>query len=160
MPDIKTEEIWQNLIEQLNSDINTDPKQVQRFFINNIVQRVFAYLYAFETLSGFPKKLTCTSDGCLRVASIGSGYEHNITFSGDASDDYTELDFGRRVSRIDMWIDNYDAVITRSVDGVVYDDEIVIKANTFYSFDCVTSKIKIKNRTSGSNASYQIVGWF
>jgi len=160
MPEIRPEEIWQNLIEQLNNDINTDPKQVQRFFTNNIVQRAFAYLFAFEVLTGIPQKLTCTSDGCLRVASLGTGYEHNVTLSGDATDDYVELDFGRVVSRIDLWIDNYDAVITRSIDGVVYDDEIVVKANSFYSFDCKTNKIKIKNRTAGNTASYQIVGWY
>jgi len=157
---IDVKEEWQNLIEQLNSGLNLDPKYLQRFFTSNIVQRSLAYLLAFEVFSGLPQKLTCTSDGCLRVAPLGSGYEHNITLTGDATDDYTILDFGRVVSRVDMWIDNNDIVISRSLDGSVYDDEITIKANAFYSFDCKTRTIKVKNKTAGSTSTYQIVGWY
>jgi len=40
----------------------------------------------------------------------------------------------------------------------VYDDEIEIPANTVYSLTIQTTSIRIKNKTAGSVARYQIVG--
>lgn len=160
MPEIDVKEKYQNLIEQLNEGLNLDPKYVERFFISNIVNRVISYLMAFDVTTNLPIRLRATKDGCLKVALVGAGFNYNQTFSGKSTDTETTLEFSHTVSRVDIWVENNDMIIKRSSDGVSYDDEITLRAGTFYSFDCVTKSIQVKNATTGADADYQIVGWY
>jgi len=160
MADIPIKEEHQNLIEQLNEGLNLDPKYIQRFFITNLVTRSIAYLMAFDVTSDFPVKIRATSDGSLKVATTGIAYEHNQTLKGTCSDTEQELTFNQVVSRVDIWVKDNDMIISRSYDGLTYEDEIEISAGSFYSFDCKTKSIKVKNAVSGANATYQIVGWY
>jgi hypothetical protein len=161
MPGVTPEEIHQEVVEQLNEGISLDPQYIQKFFVSNILSRIMAYLFGWDYIANRPVKLQCSSDGLLKVQATAGVNEHNITFSGNAPDTYgTPLDFGRIVRTVDVAISNYDAVMCRSLDNVVYDDEFTVFKDMIYSFDCNTRYIKIKNRTAGSVAVYQIVGWY
>jgi len=158
--EITVTEEYQNIIENdFHEDLDFDPPQPVRFYISNIFQRTFARLIGF--FGKIPKRIQCTSAGILKVAPTGTGFDDNDTKSGNAPDTYgSALVFDKICSRIDVWIWNNDAIIKRTKDGVTWDDEIEIPANTYYSFDCTTHSINIKNKTGGSIARYQIVGWY
>lgn len=47
-----------------------------------------------------------------------------------------------------------------SPDGERWGGWIEVNADTFYSFDCCVKKIQIKNKDTGQNARYQLVGWY
>lgn len=154
-----TEEI-QNIREnEFTENYDFDPAHPRRFGVSNIVQRVIAHLTGRH--SSGQKKLLCTQTGILKVASSGSGFERNDTKSGTAADAYgTVISFDSASSRVDIWIDDNPATIKRSYDGLTWDDEIELEANSYYSFDAVTAQLNIKNTTAGSNAVYRIVGWY
>jgi len=157
---IRVEEEFQHLDEQLSSDLNLDPRYLQRFFTSNIVQRALAYLLAWNYSTREPVRLTATSDGALRVSLTATGFEHHHRASGDATDTWTEIDIGTIAGRIDVWAWDADLLIDRSVDGITWDGEIKIPADSFYSFDCRTRKIRVKNADAGVTARYQVVGWY
>jgi hypothetical protein len=143
----------------LLEDYTYEPKQVRSFFISNILQRVFAHLIGWSEDGA--RKLRCTTAGELKVATVGAGYEHNTTSTGNAPDTYgTAIDFGLNCSRVDIAVFNNSMILKRSTDGVTYDSEIEIPANSFYSFDCVTRYFNIKNKTALSVARYQVTGWY
>jgi len=157
---LAVDEEHQNIRENnLIEDYDFDPKQPRRYYVNNLFQRVFSHLIGWSTLGA--RKLRCTVGGILQVAPIGTGYEHNDTYSGNAPDTYgAAIVFDRVVSRIDIMIWDNDAVIKRSLDGVTYDDEMEIPSNYAMSFDCSTYSILVKNKTAGQKARYQITGWY
>jgi hypothetical protein len=161
MAEIKVVEEKQEVVEQLNAGIELEPKYAQKFFISNILSRVFSYLLAWDYSKNEPVKLSATADGMLKVSAMAVVNTHNYTFTGQASDEYgAALDFGRIVNTVDVFVFNNDAIIKRSVDGTTYDSEIKVPAGGMYSFDCSTKSILIKNATAGATATYQIVGWY
>jgi hypothetical protein len=161
MAEVKVVEEKQEVVEQLNSGANLEPIFVRKFFISNILSRVFSYLFAWNYDKNEPVKLSATADGMLKVSATAVVNTHNYTFTGEASDDYeTALDFERIVNTVDVFIFDNDAIIKRSVDGTIYDSEIKVPAGGMYSFDCNTKSILIKNATEGATAKYQIVGWY
>jgi len=157
---LTVEEEHQNLIEEdFIEDLNLDPRKPIRFFIHNIIRRCFSFLFGWYGKK--PVRLKATAAGELVVATTGTGYNHNQTKSGTAADTYgTDITFTNTCSRVDVWVWDNPAIIKRSADGITYDDEIEISANSFYSFDCSTKMMNIKNKTAGSNARYQFVGWW
>jgi len=156
---IKVEETIQNVRENLLEDMDFDPSQVRRFFVSNIIGRVFAHLIGWTGARAM--RLLCTGAGILKVAPLGTGFEHNDTKAGNAPDSYgTALTFDQICSRVDIFIWDNPAMVKRSLDGTIYDDEFEVPAGGFYSFDCVTHSINIKNKTATSVARYQIIGWW
>ena len=140
-------------------DVSFIPKTIRNFFIENIIKRAFVYLFGYDGHKFV--RLKCTSAGALKTAPLGTGFEHNDTKKGTASDDYgSDILFDSIVSRVDVFIWDNDAIIKRiNADGN-YEDEIEIPAGTMYSFDCSTKGFNIKNKTAGQNARYQVVGWY
>lgn len=157
---VRVEEIHQKLDEQLSADVNLDPKYVQQFFTSNLVQRVLAYLFGWNYLTREPQKVSVTSDGSLRVAVTATALEHYSVHKGTAGDEWTLILFPYVVARVDVWIKDAGAVIDHTLDGELWDGEIDLDINSFYSFDCKTKAIRVKNKVSGQNAYYQIVGWY
>ena len=157
---IDVKEEWQKLLLNFSNEEDFDPDWVRQYFINNIVQRTLSLLFATDKDTGEIKKLKCLSDGSLVVATATSGLTNNKTFTGTSSDSETELDFGLTVLRIDIWVYDNDLKISRSRDGLTFQDWITLKADSFYSFDASTIKIKVVNAQAGMNAGYQIVGWW
>jgi len=157
---LEIKEEWQKYLVNFSNEQDFDKPYIRQFFINNIIQRVLSLLYAIDKDTGEPVKLKCLPDGSLMVAQTVSGLTNNETFTGTSGDTETEIEFTQIVSRVDIWVWDNDMKIARSYDGLTYQDWITLKADSFYSFDAGTKKIKVVNATAGLNANYQIVGWW
>ena len=155
---IKIEEMLQNIRERLLEDMDFDPKQVRRFFVSNIFVRALAHLIVWTSRGAMRAKGTAA--GILKVAPIGSGFEHNWTTRGTVDGEWLNIYFPSLASRVDIWIWDEDAHICRLASGVSFDPYIEIPANSFYSFDCVTQTLQIRHATGGINCRYQIVAWY
>lgn len=158
--DIVVEEKYQNIREDyFQENIQFDPKHLQRFFTSNVIRRTISHSFVWTGKLWVRQK--GTSAGAIVTAPIGTGFEHNDRYTGNAPDAYgTAIAFDSIASRVDLWIWDKAALIKRSVDGVLFEDEIELSADSFYSFDCSTHSINIKNKTGGQTARYQIVGWY
>jgi hypothetical protein len=158
--EIPIEEVVQNVIEDgIFEELRFDPVYVPRFYVSNVIQRSFAHLYGWTGKRTV--RVKTTEGGALIVAPYGTAYQYNDTKSGDAPNDYgTPLVFDQVVSKLDIFIWDNPAIVQRSLDGTLWQDEIEIPANTVYSFDCTTHSVRIKNKTAGLIARYQIIGWW
>ena len=154
------EEVIQNILqENIQEDLTFDPSTQRRFYITNIFSRALAHLIGWTGDKAV--RLTATHAGILKVAPTGAGFQHNDTKAGSAPDAYgTPLTFDEIISRVDLYIWDNSAIIKKSLEGVLYDDEIEIPPNVFFSFDCNVHSINIKNKTAAAIARYQIVGWY
>jgi hypothetical protein len=158
---VKTEEVVQIVDEQLSEGAQFEPRYAQRYYIDNILKRVFAYIFGWDYINNVPVRLKANQDGTLRVSSVSIPFSVNDTKSGNAPDTYeTPLTFDQDCGEVDVFIFDNAALIQRSTDGTTWQDEIEIPANTMYSFSATTRAIRIKNKTAGSTARYQIVGWY
>ena len=160
MPPIKTTEVWQNLISrELLEDIELDPAQVERFFVNNLVQRTLAHLVGQGKNDA--KLIRSTEAGALVTAPTATAFEdydlEQVTFADDNAD---QVIFSQVVSRIDLTIWTNPVLFRLSPDGIRWGGWIEQNADSAYSFDCNVAKLEIKNKNAGSNARYQIVGWY
>jgi len=153
-------EIIQNIIQDdIQEDLKFDPSSPRRFFITNIFSRALAHLIGWTGQKSV--RLTATAAGILKVAPTGAGFQYNDTKAGSAADAYgAPLAFDTIVSRVDLYIWDNSAIIKKTLDGVLYQDEIEIPPNVFFSFDCNVHSINIKNKTALAVARYQIVGWY
>lgn len=86
----------------------------------------------------------------------------NDTKFGTAGAEYLEtpLAFDKTCETVDVFIFTNAAMVKRSMDGITWDDEFEVPADTMYSFDCKTLSINIKNKPDGANTRYQFNGWF
>ena len=150
----------QNIIDNdLVENLTFDAKQPRRFYTDNIFQRALAHIIARSDTGAV--LLRATTAGELKVATVGAGYEHNDTKTGNAPDTYgTALAFDQQVSRIDIWIYDNPCYIKRTNDGVTYDDQIELPSGSVYNFDASTHSINIVNKSAGNVARYVIVGWY
>ena len=158
MAEIVPEEQVQKVKSRILEDLEFEPEQVVNFYTRNIFQRALAHLVGRAATAS--KMLRCTEAGELKTAPTSTGIEHNDTKKGNAPDDYAGMiTFDQVASRLDIFIWDNSAIIKRSLDGLVYEDEIEVPAG-FYSVDAVTVGFDIKNETALSVARYQVVGWW
>jgi len=160
MPPIKIFEQWQNLISsEFLERMQMDPAQVERFFVNNLVQRTLAHVVAQGHARAIPVR--STEAGALIVAPTATAIEDSevaaATFPDDDPDDIV---FSPLTCRVDMTIWTNPVLFRLSPDGVRWGDWIEVNADSAYSFDCNVTRLQIKNKNPGSNARYQIVGWY
>ena len=135
------------------------PQYVENFFVNNIVQRSLAHLVGWTGKRA--RMLICTSAGILKVAPTGAGFEHVTDHRVTGEDAYRYINWDANpVSRIDIWTKDNDAVVGIKNALGVYEGEIELDANSFYSLDVVAYGFRYKNKTPGSNTKLQIVGWY
>lgn len=138
-------------------DLEFEPPHPKKIFTPNIVHRTLAWLVGWYGKDLI--RVQVTSDGALKTAEAGLAIEHNETFAGTGSDTDVESAFTTTSPVIDVFVWDFPAIFKRSNNGTTYDSDIEIPAGTMYSFDCRTKSTKIKNKTAGSNARWQIVGW-
>ena len=85
----------------------------------------------------------------------------NDTKAGDAPDAYgAAIAFDKICETVDIFLWDKPAMVKRSRDGVNWDDEFEVPADSMYSIDCKTHSVKIENKTPTEIARYQFVGWF
>jgi len=161
MGEVKVTEKAQKIDEQLSAGLILEPSHVPEFFTRNIVDRVLAYLLGWDKDTGEPVKVKCMPDGSLVVTTTTIPATINTTRSGSATDTWTLLTaFALLTITVDIFIWDNPAIIGRSVDGITWQDDIEIPANTSFSFDAQTKQIRIKNKTAGAVARYQVIGWY
>lgn len=148
---IKSEDIWEQL--------DFDPKYIPWLYINNIVTRVLSRVIGQGPYGPVPIK--CSQDGSLFVAGLGGGYTRNEVNSGNVPDAYgASIAFTNPVGRVDLFVFDNALLFKRTRDDVVWDDEIELFKDAFYSYDCTTYKFNVRNKVAGATARYQAVGWF
>ena len=158
MAEITPEERVQKIKEHLFEDLDFEPGRVRNFFVSNIFSRVFSHLVGWTGKRA--RMLRCTQAGELKTAPTSTGIEHNDVKAGNAPDTYgSAIEFDQVASRLDVFIFDNPATFKRSLDGTTFEDEIEVPAG-FYSVDCVTHSFNIQNKTGGSVARYQVVGWW
>ena len=145
--------------ENLFEAINLDPKYIPWMYIDNVIQRVFARTLGQGPFGPVPIK--CNEEGSLYVAGMGGAYTRNETKAGNAPDAYgAAIAFSHVMGRIDIFSLDNKMVFKRTRDDVIWDDEIELFKDSFYSIDCNTLKFNVKNYAPASTARYQIIGWY
>ena len=161
MGKITITELPQKVDEQLSAGLSFGPTHVPEYFVNNIVQRTLAYLLGWDKDKREPVKLKAMPDGSLCTVTSFSPITKNETRAGSAVDAWTNLSpFTDLTISVDIFIWDNAAIIGRTVDGITWQDDIEIPANTVYSFDGQTKQIRIRNKTAGLTVRYQVVGWY
>ena len=139
--------------------LDFDPRYVPWFYINNVLQRVLARTYGQGPFGPVP--IRCNADGSLYVAGLGGGYTRNENKTGNAPDAYAAaIAFSSAMGRVDIFTFDNKMLFKRTRDGVTWDDEIELFKDSFYSIDCTTLQLNVKNYTPGLVARYQISGWY
>ena len=145
--------------ENLFEAIPLDPKYVPWFYIDNVIQRVFARTLGQGPFGPVPIK--CNEEGSLYVAGVGGAYTRNEVKTGAAPDAYGAATlFSDKMGRVDIFTLDNKMLLQRSRDNVAWDDEIFLFKDSFYSIDCVTLAFKVKNFAAGIIANYRLVGWY
>jgi len=155
------EESWQKIQEPLFLEaLGFSPEFIENYFVSNLVQRTLSHLVGQGDVRAVP--IRATGDGRLMVAIAAAGYEHNYTVAKFAcTDSYAIKIFPQVMARIDITTWNFGIIIQRRPYAEAgWEGEIEIPPNAFYSFDCSSQAIQVKNATPGSNASCQLVGWY
>jgi len=148
---IKSENLFEALL--------LDPKYVPWMYVSNVIQRALARCVGQGPFGPVP--IRCNEEGSLYVAGLGGAYSRNETKSGTAPDAYgAAIAFSQVMGRLDIYCLDKKMVFKRTRDDVVWDDEIELFQDSFYSIDCNTLKFNVKNYVAGQPARYQIVGWF
>ncbi|MBC7343856.1 MAG: hypothetical protein H5U03_00185 [Clostridia bacterium] len=140
-------------------ELNPHPRQVRRWFSSNIVQRTISLLCGWTGKR--PRPVEVSETGLLYTASVSVPLLHQKVFAGQAGDAYgSDLIFPEPVDRVDIFVFDYALVFKRAAPDGLYEEEVEVPANSMYSFDAVTAKIAVKNKTAGQVSRYQIVGWY
>ena len=155
--DAKVDVVLQRIEEKIGEEINTVPQYVRRYGVNNIFQRVYAYLLGKKS-SGEYIQLQATYGGALKVASVGAGLEKTEAKSGTATGTLsTAVSFSQVVSRVDIIAVDYDLYFYPSPDGVTFYDGIRCITGVRNVFDLSVKAFKVK-RAEANDTDYEIVG--
>jgi len=145
----------------LPEEFNPNPSQVRRWFTRNILQGVWGILFGWQGEK--PIALKARSDGILNVADVGAGFETYEVFKGSALDNYdvsTTFEPKEKGARWDILIKSYDAVVSfKDKTGLQWLSDMEMPVG-FHSIDVVSSSIRIKNKTAGNNANFEIVVYY
>lgn len=143
-----------------NEDLKLSPEYTREAFTSNKFGRVLSLLEGWT--GDRVKFLRCTIGGVLKTAPMGSGLEEYKPVAATLSDNnFAEgiRDNDIPYARWDFLIETHDAIIEfRNKVNTDWGDEIALTTG-WHSIDIVSNGVQIKNRTGGSNAKYQIVGY-
>ena len=158
MAEITPEERVQKVKAHLLEDLEFEPEKVRNFFTSNIFGRVFAHLVGWTGKKAL--MLRCTAAGEIKTAPTTTGIEHYDRKYGDADDAWPgTVNFESVVSRIDFFIWDNTAELML-IDCLGVGQPIFEIDPGFYSIDYRAQGFKIKNKTAGQTARYQLIGWW
>jgi len=145
--------------EDLYENLDLDPKYVPIWYVDNVIQRVFARMVG-QSATG-PKVVKCTEDGSLAMVAKGGAFSRYLVLTGTGTDAGATVDLGQQVSRIDLFTYDNAANYKLSRDLVVpLGDVIELFKDSFYSLDVYTRRIWVQNKTPGANCRYRFIGWY
>lgn len=155
--DAKVDIVLQRIEEDIGDEIDVEPKHVRRYGVNNIFNRTFSYLVA-KLASGKFSFLQATVGGALKVASVGAGLERTESKTGVATDTLSgAIDFTQAISRVDVYVEDYDMYLRPSPDGVSFYDGLRCLPGIRNVFDMAMKSFKVE-RAGINDVDYEIVG--
>ena len=129
-----------------------------KWFISNIFDRSLAYLVGWTGTSA--KMLLCTSAGLLRVSAQANAFESYDTKSGTTANAYSaNIEPDSVATKMEIWTNTNGLTIKISQDGSIFDDEIVLAANSYWSADCTIEAVQVKSTVTDNHATYQLLFW-
>jgi len=150
--------ILQNTLR--NPDLHLRPDEVREIFTDNYYRRGISLLEGWSETEA--RLLRCTKSGILKVATTGGGFEEYVVETGMGSDSYTTDNtylYDIQYNRWDLLLEDYDAIISfRNKTNTDWLEDMILTAG-WHSLDFVSYGIRIKNRISGQNVTYQIVAY-
>ena len=155
--DAKVDVVLQRIEENLGDELETQPKHIRRYGVNNIFTRTFSYLFGWKA-DGKPVKLSATATGAMKIASVGAGLEHTSRKEGIATDIKSAfITFTEIQSRLDIFVKDYDMWLHTSADGTTEEEALRCLPNIRNIFDIATKGFKVK-RAGGNDVEYEVVG--
>jgi len=137
------------------------PSQIRRWFTSNILRGVWGIAFGWQGEK--PIALKARSDGILKVADVGAGFETYEVFKGTALDTYdisTTFETSDKGARWDILIKNYDSIVSfKDKTGLIWLPDMEVPIG-FHSIDFVSSSLRIKNKTSGNNSVFEVVVYY
>lgn len=131
------------------------------FRTNNFIQNTLSRLVGWYPTQEDWRRIIIDAQGRLEVSTIQASYDAQDVKSGNAPDAYAAaIAFNSIVKRLDIFIWDNAAMVKRTADGVAWNDEFEVPANTILNLDATTHSINIENKTAGNVARYQFIGWW
>jgi len=158
---IEPEEEFQFLRENwIRPDVDQVPEYISRYFLRNIIYPVFAYVMGKGINHAVP--VEATEDGRLKVVSQPGGFSnYSRYYDTSVLDAYTQVTPTEIAGRADVWVwDNDVSIATRPTASSGWQSDIIVPANSFYSFDCDIQALRYKNTTAGATGKIQLVLWY
>jgi len=142
------------------SDLTLEPTTIDEIYLNNVFTRTLSLGTLWTSQGQVLWRGTLSGEAKVKV--VGTGYERYEVKTGTAPDTYNTTDLLRPAYRSSIWdilIESNDAIVSfRNPEDTGYMGDIILPVGV-YSIDINTTECRIKNRSTGSNATYQIVGY-
>lgn len=151
-------EIKIKIKEDLLTDLEQSPEQVDNWYTNNILIRGLSYLIGF-TDRNQARMVRMTDAGAIKVANIGSGLSEVYPVSGTATDTLSSaISLGAFCSQIEINSIDYELNVYTSPNGVTYYGPIYIGPQESKKYDLTTHMVKVE-RAGLNDAEYTILGF-
>lgn len=139
--------------------LKTRPSRIRQWFTNNIIRRMFAYPLIYD---GVHFKLQrATKEGVTLVAPVGGGLNATLKRAGSSTDSYAGDYFGELVAdQIMVTVWDKPIYFRTSWDRINWGAIIELNADTIYCFDLAVQEFKLKSKTAGQHARYEVIGFF
>jgi len=152
-------------VRMIPTDLDYATPLPSKVYIDNVYKLAMALLMG-KSATGI-KILECTSSNILKVANVGVGYETYASYPNDgtlatapdAFDTTALLRIDDGASRWDILIETFDAVIDfRNAEDVAFGHDIILPKG-MYSIEFSSQECRVRNRTAGSAAKFQITAY-
>lgn len=156
--DARVDVVLQRIEEDVGDEVELEPKKIRRYGVNNIFQRTLSYLFGW-TDEDKPIKLRANAAGWLKVATTaGTAYEHMERESGIATlSESNPVAFGNPVSKVDVYVQDFEMWLILSNDGIDYEDPIRCLPHIRNIFEMTVHSFKVQ-RTDVNDVEYEVVG--
>jgi len=149
-------EIVQDINENgFECDITTKPAHVDKYFVNNIIQKAISCLYGWY--GGLFKRIHATANGELKVENKEIPFSAIECDQKTGADTNTTYTFNDTCDRIDIFCRTNPVTLYFTLPTGQNMNDILLQAGEFYSIDIQASAVVYKNTTPGSNTSLQFV---
>lgn len=157
---IEPREFWQKPSVNYNEEDTYEPRYVQEFYIDNLIKRVLAHLFAEDESSGNPVRLKATASGLLKVSAVPPVRDTYEAYKiSVAPETIATITFSEPVILVEIWTYGAEMVIEKSTDGSVFGDQVRIPAGSYWSFESTTKAIRVTNTDLFNSQDIQVVGW-
>jgi len=145
----------------LPEGVSGSPSRVRKHFWRNISQTVFGVVCGL--VGGRILPLKVREDGALYVVTATEGYSNYNVYRGTTSDDYTGNTthvFPQASSLVHVLIEQDDVMVQfKHAYTDIWTSEMVLPMG-LWTVPIIIAGIRLKNRTPGYSAWYQVVMYY